>query len=123
MYRFYNNNKLGLYEDDCTVRAISLAENDTWDNTYDKLSDLAQERGTMMDKREFIIDYLDERYPRLLFDPKTVGEVSGENPDKTLLITMPGHITCSLCGIVLDSYDCRDRQAEYAWVIPGRRKK
>ena len=117
MYKFYNANALGLFQNDCTVRAISLAENKTWDETYDELSDLAQLQGTMMDDREFIINYLDSKYERIPYLAETVGEVAGEYPDKILLITMKGHITCSKYGIIYDNFDCRKRKVEFAWVV------
>ena len=117
MYKFYNNNALGLFENDCTVRSISTATNTSWDDTYEHLSNIARLKGTMMDDREFIIDYLDERYKRLYNIPRTVGEVAGAYPDNVLLITMRGHITCSKYGIVLDSFDCRQKTAEFCWVV------
>lgn len=117
MYKYYNANSLGKFVNDCTIRAISLAENETWDETYNRLSDIAQKNGTMMDDREFIRNYLSSRYRRLKYIPHTVGEVAGEYPDKVLLITMDGHITCSLYGVVHDSFDCRKRIAEDAWVV------
>lgn len=117
MYKFYNANKLGNYVNDCTVRAISLAEGNSWDYTYDKMSDIAQKHGTMMDDSNFIRNYLDERYKRVPDLPTTVGMVAGEYPDKVLLITMDGHITCSIYGIIFDSFDCRKRIAEDAWII------
>ena len=117
MYKFYNNNVLGLFRNDCTIRAISLAECDSWDNTYEKLSDLAQSKGTMMDDRDFIRWYLDSNYERVPFLYNTVGETAALYPDKTLLITMSGHITCSKNGIIYDSFDCRLRKVEDAWVV------
>ena len=60
MYRFYNNNALGLFENDCTVRAISTATNNSWDDTYEHLSNIARLNGTMMDDKDFIIDYKPE---------------------------------------------------------------
>lgn len=117
MYKFYNNNALGLFEDDCTVRSISTATNNTWDDTYKHLSNIARIKGTMMDDKEFIIEYLDERYPRIKNIPTTVGEVAGSYPDNILLITMNGHIVCSKYGIIYDSFDCRNRIAEYCWRI------
>ena len=117
MYRYYNANKLGKYVNDCSIRAISLAENSSWDYTYDKMSELAQEQGTMMDDSIFIRDYLDKRYERVPTYNETVGEIAGEYPDKVLLITMDGHITCSKYGIIYDSFDCRRRKVEYAWKV------
>lgn len=117
MYKFYNNNSLGLFENDCTVRAISTATGNTWDDTYEHLSNIARLNGTMMDNKDFIRKYLDERYSRIKDLPYLVGEVSGVYPDNILLITMNGHIVCSKYGIVYDSFDCRDRIAEDAWIV------
>ena len=117
MYKFYNNNSLGLFENDCTVRSISTATNNSWDDTYEHLSNIARLQGTMMDDSDFIRNYLDERYQRIYDIPRTVGEVAGDYPDNILLITMRGHITCSKFGIVFDSFDCRDQVAQFCWVV------
>jgi len=117
MYKFYNNNSLGLFENDCTIRAISTATGNTWDDTYKHLSNIARINGTMMDDREFIQEYLDKRYQRIDDIPRYVGEVAGTYPDNILLITMRGHITCSMYGCVVDSFDCRERVAEYCWIV------
>lgn len=117
MYKFYNNNALGLFENDCTVRAISTATNNSWDDTYKHLSNLARVSGTMMDDKDFIRNYLDERYRRINCADETVGEVSGKHLNNILLITMNGHITCSKYGVIYDSFDCRNRKAEYCWIV------
>lgn len=117
MYKYYNNNALGLFENDCSVRSIALATGNTWDDTYKHLSNTARLHGTMMDDRDFLISYLDDHYERIYNIPETVGEVSGMYPDNILLITMNGHIVCSKYGIIYDSFDCRDRQAEFCWKI------
>ncbi len=117
MYKFHNNNSLGLFTDDCTIRAISTATNNTWNDTYEHLSNVARLNGTMMDDKDFIIDYLDSRYERVIDIPYLVGEVAGFYADNILLITMNGHITCSRYGTIYDSFDCRDRVAEYCWIV------
>lgn len=117
MYKYHNQNPLDLLTDDCTVRAISMAEGTTWDHTYDKLSELAQRYGTLLNNRDFIIDYLDNNYYRLSINNMTVGEISAKYKDNILLITMPSHITVSKFGIVYDLFDCRDRVAEFVWVV------
>lgn len=117
MYRFYNANTLGNQIDDCVIRAISLAEDNTWDYTYNKLSDLAQRQARMMDDRVFVRSYLDDRYIKLPKQDMTVGEVSGKYKNNILLITMNGHITCSLYGIIYDSFDCRNRIVEDVWLV------
>lgn len=117
MYKFYNENPLGRYEDDCVIRAISCATNKSWDYVYDYLSDLAQHEGTLLDKREFVRNYLDRTYQRLNGVYGTVGYVSGMFPNNTLLITVPGHIVCSKNGIVYDTFDPRDREVESVWLV------
>ena len=117
MYKFHNNNSLGLFTNDCTIRAISTATNNTWDDTYEHLSNIARIKGKMMDDKEFVREYLDERYKRVESIPKYVGEVSGAFPNNIILITMLGHIVCSKYGVVYDSYDCRDKIAEYCWIV------
>lgn len=117
MYKFYNNNSLGLFENDCTIRAISTATGNTWDDTYKHLSNLARLEGTMMDDKDFIQKYLNERYERIYDLPYSVGEVAGKYPDNILLITMNGHITTSIFGTIYDSFDCRNSRAEYCWII------
>lgn len=117
MYKYHNQNPLDLLTDDCTVRAISMAEGTTWDYTYDKLSELAQRYGTLLNDRQFIINYLDNNYHRLPISNKTIGEISYEYKDNILLITIPGHITVSKFGTVYDLFDCRDSLPEYIWVV------
>lgn len=117
MYKYYNANALNKYEDDCVIRAISCATGKSWDYVYDYLSDIAQYEGTLLDKRDFVINYLDRTFHRLYDVYGTVGEVSGMFPNSTLLITVRGHILCSKNGIVYDTFDPRDRIVEYVWLV------
>ena len=122
MYKFYNENPLNRYEDDCVIRAISCATNRSWDYVYDYLSDIAQYEGILLDKREFVRNYLDRTYQRLNGINGTVGYISAMFPNNTLLITMSGHITCSKPdknGIptIYDTFDPRDREVEDVWIV------
>ena len=117
MYKYYNANAVNRFTDDCVVRAISCALNKSWDEVYDYLSDKAQYEGTLFDKKDFVINYLDNTFYRLYGVSGTVGEVSGMYPNSTLLITMHGHIVCSKNGIIYDTFDCRNREVEYVWLV------
>lgn len=117
MYKYYNANALNRYTDDCVIRSISCAIDKSWDYVYDYMSDLAQLEGTLFDKKDFVIKYLDETFHRLYGIYGTVGEVSGMFPNSTLLITMDGHIVCSKNGVVYDTFDCRNREVEYVWLV------
>ncbi len=121
MYKYYNANALNRYEDDCVIRAISCATGKSWDYVYDYLSDIAQYEGTLLDKREFVRNYLDRTYRRLYNIKGKVGEVSAMFPNSTILITMRGHITCSKPTengpTIYDTFDCRDREVEDVWLV------
>lgn len=93
MYRYYNANSKGNDVDDCTVRAVSVAEGISWDEAYEKLSNSARKIGLMMSSVPAIDYYLDKRYKRINKDYDTVGDFMREHPRGTYLITMPGHIT------------------------------
>ena len=117
MYKYYNANALNKFEDDCVIRAISCATGKSWDYVYDQLSDIAQYEGTLLDKREFVRNYLDRTYQRLNGIYGSVGDVSGMFPNSTILITMNGHIVCSKNGVIYDTFDCRDRKVEDVWLV------
>ena len=117
MYKFYNANARGKFHNDCTVRAISLAEGKTWDETYEELSDIAQLEGILLDDVNFVEEYLDKRYKRTCHYSKTVGEFAKEHKRGTYLITMEGHITVIINGIIYDTFDCSDRRMWCAWTV------
>lgn len=117
MYKFYNANAHGRFANDCAVRAISLAENKTWNETYEELSEIAQRNGIILDDVNFIEPLLDSRYERVCYNGKYVGEFAEEHPQGIYLITMNGHITCCIDGVIYDTFDCRNRVMWCAWYV------
>ena len=117
MFKFYNANAVNRFTDDCVIRAISCATGKSWDYVYDYLSDLAQYEGTLFDKKEFIIKYLDRTFYRLKGIYGRIGEVSAMYPNSTLLISSNSHIVCSKNGVVIDTFDPRDLQVECVWLV------
>ena len=117
MYKYYNANAIGKLDEDCTIRAISCATGKSWDYVYEHLSDLAQEKGTMLDNAQFIRDYLDRRYKRISVYDETIGEISNIYDNNILLITTKGHITCSKYGIIYDTWNCENKPAECVWIV------
>lgn len=86
---YYNANTFGNDVEDCTIRALSVAEGISWDEAYRKLSDYARERGLMISSVESIEEYLDENYNRMCIEDMTVGEFAYYFPYGTFLVTMP----------------------------------
>lgn len=117
MYRFYNANNRNRFVDDCTIRAISVAEDLSWSEAYTKLSENARRHGMMMNSVEFIEDYLDDRYERECFKNTSVGDFVEEHPKGIYLITMPNHITVCIDGTIYDTFDCTDRVMWCAWKV------
>ena len=116
MWQYYNANPLGRKVSDCAVRAISLATEQTWDDTYIMLSEYGRQQGITFSEVEFINDFLSERYERYCPPRKTetVGDFVNLNLPGRWLITMRGHITCVIDGILYDTFDCSDN---YTWCI------
>ncbi len=96
---------------------IQCATGKSWDYVYDYLSDIAQYEGTLLDKRDFVINYLDRTYKRINGIRGSVGYVSSLFPNNVVLIATNGHITCSKNGVVYDTFDCRNRETEFVWLV------
>ena len=113
MYRYYNANPLGRKVNDCTVRAIALATNESWDSTYNYLSDYAQQEAVMMDNVIYIDKFLDKNFEKIHTNAKgynmTVDDVSKRWYKGTYLITMKNHITCCIDGVIYDTFNPSDR--------------
>lgn len=117
MYKFYNANSKGKFVNDCSIRAISLAECKTWDETYRELSDIARRKAIILDDVKFIDPLLDSRYKRYYCDDMFVGDFVDNHPIGTYLITMNNHITCCIDGCIYDTFDCRDRRIKCIWEV------
>lgn len=112
-FQYYNANPLGRRVNDCTVRAISLATNLSWDEAYDWLSLYAKSQAIMMDEVEYIDQFLDEHFIKMCGCKGqvkvTIDQFINSHPTGTYLITMNGHITCCIDGTIYDTFDPRDR--------------
>lgn len=117
-YKYLNLNPKGRIVSDCTVRAIALAHNISWYKAYDILSEYAREQCIVIDDTTFIDDFLSDRYDYecLKCDgiKMKVGSFCYSHNKGIYLITMSGHITCMIDGIIYDIWDPRDK---YAWRI------
>ena len=65
----------------------------------------------MPDEVIYINEYLDRRYRRICRyrNQITVGEFAHLYNEGTYLVTMNGHITCIIDGVIWDTFDCSDR--------------
>lgn len=121
MWKYHNSNPKKREVNDCVIRAISKAENKTWDEVYSELSTLAQNQRILLDDMRFVEPYLDSKYDRVCYKCNgcrmTVGDFINKNQEGTYLITMQGHITCVKNGILFDTWDCRDKIIWCSWEV------
>ena len=121
MFIYYNANPFGRLINDCTVRAISLATNTSWNNTYEKLSNFARKQGCMFDDIMYIDGFLDKNfhkvYTRTDSRKMTVEEFINKYNKGIYLITMRGHITCCIDGVIYDTFYPKDRLVWEAYEV------
>ena len=117
IYRYHNANPHKRRIDDCVLRAMSILTNKSWNEVYNELSNLASYDGLMIDSVEFVEKYLDSKYLRSCHDSKTVEEFAKEFPKGKYAITMNGHITALIDGIIYDTFDPSKRIMRCAWII------
>ena len=126
-YKYYNANPLGKKVNDCTVRAISLATNSTWNETYELLSHYAKYQGIMMDEVDNIDTFLESHFKKLCRDclpaKTTIEQFVDDHPLGTYLITMRGHITCAIDGCVYDTFNPKDRIVWCAYEIQEKDRR
>lgn len=113
MFKYYNANPRNRRVNDCTVRAISLATGRSWDETFEELSKFAQAQAIMPDDVIYIDEYLERKFEKICGCKNnikiSVGDFVNTHKIGTYLITMNGHITCCIDGVVYDTFDPRDR--------------
>ena len=125
MFRYYNANPNKSNIDDCTIRALAVAEDISWQEAYDILSQSARDLGLMMSSVEAIELFLDSRYDRVPVYEETVGEFIDNHPKGTYLITMPGHITVlkgskyntNIQNFNYDTFNSSKRNIWNAWEV------
>lgn len=124
MFIYYNANPYGRKVNDCTVRAISLATGETWNNTYKELSDFARMQGSMFDDIMYIDFYLDKNFEKIYCKASnqrlTVDNFIKKYNKGIYLITMRGHITCCINGTIYDTFYPGDRLVWDAYKVKGR---
>ena len=116
-YKYHNANPHKRRIDDCVIRAISILTNKSWNKVYNELSNLASYDGLMMDSVEFVEKYLDSKYLRKCHYSKTVEEFTKEFPKGKYAVTMNGHITAVIDGVVYDTFNPSNRIIRCSWEI------
>lgn len=126
MYINYNANPDNNFVGDCTVRAISTALNQTWEQTYAgimvegmKMYDMPSANavwGNYLKHCGFVRDIIPNECP----DCYTVKDFCNDHPTGTFILALNGHVVTVIDGNYFDTFDSGDRIPLYYWYKEGR---
>lgn len=119
MFKLYNKSPHGKKVGDCVVRAIAVALNKSWEDTY---IELCLQGYLMLDMpssnavwnaylknigytRELVRDDCPECY--------TIGDFAEEHPTGIYIIGTGTHATVIANGDILDTWDCSEEEPVY----------
>ena len=115
---YYNNNPLGIEEEDCVTRAITLASGLSYNEITKKLNLTAQ----LLECEKLCVccyDFLIEQvlgFPRVKIDRgMTVRDFAEQHPKGIYLLRMDQHITTLIDGKLYDLWDSSDREITHSW--------
>lgn len=122
-FHFYNANPKNRRTGDCVVRALSLALEQSWEDTLTGLFHVSLKVKSVPNSDDTYPAYLKEqgwiqmKQPRKKDGKKyTVGEWVKANEDKTMVISMANHCVCAKGGKVWDIWDCTGKSVCKYWV-------
>ena len=118
-YSYYNTNPWRQNKGDCVCRAISAALDIKYVAVERLLELISDHHGC--DKLciccyHHLLEDIFGLVPEYA-EGETIGEIAADHPGHKLLIRAEGHLTCSMYGVVVDTWDCTDEIADCFWTI------
>lgn len=121
-YAYYQPNPAGKSVGDCTVRALSKALGQTWEETYVGLALEGFARGDLLNADSVWGPYLKARgftrnwIPDECLDCYTVSDFAADHPEGAYVLSMPGkHVVAVVDGVIYDSWDSSNETPTYFW--------
>lgn len=121
MYIRYNPNPMHNKVGDCTVRAITLATGQTWDDVYLGLCEEGFALCDMPSSNAVWGNYLKkkgfERFviPNECPDCYTIIRFCEEHPHGTYILALSSHVVCVIDGDYYDVFDSGNEFPIYYW--------
>ena len=118
MFKWFNSNTHELSEKDCVCRAISTALRIPFDVTA-RLLDLVADRWQCPTLCVCCYRHLlEDVFGMTPIDAagQTVGGIASTHLRDVVIVRIEGHLTVSVGGVVLDTWDCRGEVADCFWV-------
>lgn len=120
-FTFLNLNPYRKRTGDCVIRAVACALDVDWLEASDALYLTARNIGCEMSCLGcYTVLFSDLGLFEVDVRGMSVGEVAACYPDEVMLIRMKGHLTCARYGSVMDIWDCRELDADRAWIVEQR---
>ena len=125
MYIFSNPNPNGSYVGDCVIRAIALATNKSWYETYVELCLQGLLMYDMPSSNRVWNEYLKtEGYNRYIIPSDcagcyTVRDFAGEHFKGTYILGTGSHVICIKDGNWMDTWNSADESPIYYWTKDG----
>lgn len=120
-YKYYNINPSGKRVGDCTVRAISKALDQSWEQTYAGLTAYGFMMADMPSANAVWGAYLRRNgFRRYIVDDHgrdtyTVKDFCEDNPSGIYVLAIDGHVVCAEDGHYYDSWDSGNEIPVYYW--------
>lgn len=116
-----NPNPHGLVVDDCSVRAISIALDESWDYVYMWLCVYGFMAGDMPGSKKVVGKFLKDRgfrrfvIPDTCPDCYTVRDFCRENQNGTFILATSSHVVAVIDGDYYDAWDSGDEVPMLVW--------
>ena len=119
-WKFLNLQPLGKLEEDCVTRAISLATGQDYSiiqNQLNLVAELFECEKLCVCCYKHLLDYV--------YNFERIEAVQGMSIKEFLrffekgiyLIRVDGHLTCSVDGEIVDTWDCTDKIVDIVWLV------
>ena len=119
-YKYHNRNPEGARINDCVSRAISEATGLSYDATNRLLTTVADvyecEKLCVCCYKHLLSHFLGyKKY--ICKSDVSVSDVIRDFSDCIVIIRIEGHLTCAKNGVLLDTWDCSDREVDCFWIV------
>ena len=116
-FALYNPNPYGKNVGDCTVRALSKAFGQDWDETYWGLCIEGNLRGDMPSANATWGAYLKKHgfQRELAQEDMTVEQFTDTHQNGVYVLALSSHVVCITDGVLYDSWDSSQEIVLYFW--------
>ena len=118
---YYNANPYNRSTNDCTIRAVSVLLDQSWDKTFDDICEVGRMMKDMPSTNRVWGKYLRMKGYRPHFIPDscpdcyTVRDFCYDHPYGKFLLSVEGHVVAVIDGHYYDTWDSGDEVPFYYW--------